>query len=255
MSSAEHTPTNRPVPGASLEAVGYVLGLQFHEPIKLLRQKGMEFGAKLSSLVDLHGVELQENVWVFSQPLGESAAGVLRVVVQGQTLEFDIQRPTHGLDWLENRFELILDDFRKMFKPAAIISTMAKASGTVDIDGDARRFLFEHVAKIPESRMDALRRPVQIVGIRLGMPIFPVEQMQGDKRTLVPGTDWVADVRAESLGTDVRRLFLEGLAQWPLEPKPWNAAATKEAATRITTIKNYLIESVLPFLTAETGDE
>ena len=42
MSNAEHVPTNRPAPKAKLEPLGYILGVQFHEPLKLVRQRRME---------------------------------------------------------------------------------------------------------------------------------------------------------------------------------------------------------------------
>ena len=256
MSSAEDQPTNRPTSDARLEPLGYILSIQFHEPIKLLRQKGYEFAAKLSPYVDARGAELQDNAWIFSQPLGDSAAGLFRLLVQEQMLSLEARLPTNPLDWFERRYELILDEFRKAFKPTFLISSSAMVLGTVSVFGDARAFLFEHVANIPESKLKPLGRPVHIVGIRFGMPPFALQgatQKGGKKRKakIVESTEWAVDVKAESLGTDTKKLYLEATGQWPLVPKSWDAQATKEAVTRLATVKNYLEDNLLPFLTGE----
>jgi hypothetical protein len=232
MSNAGHEPTHRPLPDCTFDPLGYILGVQFQAPVKLVRQGGMEFGKKLSEHIEPHGVELQDNAWTFSQPLGDRPGGLL-----------------------ETRYEFILDEFRKTFKPAYVIATMAKVVGTVEVDGDARRFLFEHVAHIPELRLEALGRPVHIVGIRLGMPAFQAAEPPKGKRKKpkIIETKWLVETRAESLGADIRKLYLEAAGQWPLEPKEWNAAATKEVVARLGTVKSYLIERLLPFLTKDVN--
>ena len=52
MDNAEHEPTHRPLPGTSIQPLGYLIGLQFHPPIKLAQSKGLEFAAKLSTAVN-----------------------------------------------------------------------------------------------------------------------------------------------------------------------------------------------------------
>jgi hypothetical protein len=255
MSNAGHEPTHRPLPDCTFDPLGYILGVQFQAPVKLVRQGGMEFGKKLSEHIEPHGVELQDNAWTFSQPLGDRPGGLLKVAIQEQMIALEASQPTYALDWFETRYEFILDEFRKTFKPAYVIATMAKVVGTVEVDGDARRFLFEHVAHIPELRLEALGRPVHIVGIRLGMPAFQAAEPPKGKRKKpkIIETKWLVETRAESLGADIRKLYLEAAGQWPLEPKEWNAAATKEVVARLGTVKSYLIERLLPFLTKDVN--
>ena len=87
MSNAEHEPTHRPLHDAEIQPLGYLVGLQFHPPIKLIHAKGLEFAAKLSAHVDApRGLDLQENQWTFSQPLGATSRGVFQVVVKESQL-------------------------------------------------------------------------------------------------------------------------------------------------------------------------
>jgi hypothetical protein len=228
-----------------------VLGVQFQAPVKLVRQGGMEFGAKLSAYIDPRGVELRDDEWTFSQSLGDIPGGLLRVAIQEQTIALEAHHPTYPLDWFELRYGFILEEFRKTFRPAFVISTMAKVCGTVKVDGDSRRFLFEHVAHIPEPRLGVLGRPVHVVGIRLGMPAFQVAEPPKGKRKKpkIVQTSWLVEAKAESYGIDIQKLYLEVTGQWPLEPKGWNEAMTKEVVARLGTVKSYLVDRLLPFLT------
>ncbi len=251
MSNAEHEPTNKPMSDAALEPLGYLLGAQFHEPMKLVRQRGLELAVKLSAYVDPRGVELQDGSWVFSQPLGDSAAGLFRVVVQEQSLVLEARLPTNPLDWFERRYEIILDEFQNTFKPSFLISSTAKVSGTVRVDGDARTFLFEHVASIARDKLQPLGRPIHIVGLRLGMPAFELQEPPKGKRKkgkMIQSEEWAVDVKAESFAADTQKLYLEAVGQWPPVPKRWNKDATKEVVTRLATVKQYLTDRFLPFL-------
>ena len=255
MSSAERNPTHRPLRDCKLEPLAYVLGVQFQAPVKLVRQGGMEFGAKLSAYIEPGGVELHDNEWTFSQSLGDVPGGQLKVAIQEQTITLEAHRPTNALDWFDLRYGFILEEFRTKFKPAFVISTMAKVCGTVNVDGDSRRFLFEHVAHIPEPQLQVLGRPVHVVGIRLGMPAFQVAEAPKGKRKKpkIVQTNWLVEAKAESFGTDVRKLYLEVTGQWPLEPKGWNEATTKAVVGRLGTVKSYLTDRLLPFLTNDVN--
>ena len=95
---------------------------------------------------------------------------------------------------------------------------MAKVMATVPIDGDAREFLFTHVANLPKEKLNPLRRPVHLFGIRLGMPAFQVETPPKGKKKkgqIIESAEWGVDVKAESLAVDTRKLFLEATGQWP----------------------------------------
>jgi hypothetical protein len=260
MSNAEHYPTNLPVPNAPLEPVGYVLGVQFHEPLKLIRQRGMEFGAKLATYFDARGVDLQDRSWTFSQPLGDSAAGLFRVVIHEQAVSLEARAPTNTLEWFEHRYEFILNEFQEAFKPALLISSNAKVLATIQIDGDARNFLLEHVAHMPIEKLNSLRRPIHIIGLRLAMPAFEVQEEPAPKpkagkrkgkpkkAKIIESVEWAADVKAESLAVDTGKLYLEATGIWPPGPRIWDNEATKEAVTRLATVKAYLADRFVPFL-------
>ncbi len=256
MSNTEHIPTHQPVPDASFEPLGYILGIQFHESLKLVRKKGLEFGAKLSAFIDPRGIELQDGAWIFSQPLGDSAAGLFRVTIQENTITLEARLPTNRLDWFERRYEIILDEFQKTFKPTFLISSMAKVLGTIPIDGDAREFLFNHVVKISKPKFGILERPVHIVGIRLGLPAFEVSKAKrtkgkSKKEKGIKSTEWAVDIKAESLAADTRKVYLEATGQWPPIPREWNGAATKAVITRLATVKSYLKDHFISFLTTD----
>lgn len=147
----------------------------------------MEFGAKLAAYFDARGVELQDRSWTFSQPLGDSAAGLFRVVIQEQAVTLEARLPTNPLEWFEHRYEFILNEFQETFKPAFLITSTAKILATIQIDGDARSFLLQHVANMPVKRLEALHRPIHIVGLRLAMPAFELQEPPKPKGTKAKG--------------------------------------------------------------------
>jgi len=257
MSNAEHEPTHKLTPDLQPEPLGYILGVQFHEPLKLVRQRGMEFGAKLSAYFDARGVDLQDSSWTFSQPLGDSAAGLFQVTIQEQAVTLEARLPTNNLEWFEHRYEFILEEFRKAFKPTFLISSTAKVIATISVDGDAREFLFNHVANIPHERLRPLGRPVHIVGMRLGMPPFQLQTPPKGKRKkgkVVKSAEWAVDVKAESLAIDTRKLYLEVTGQWPPGPKAWTTKVTKESVTRLGIVKGFLTDRVVAFLNGNDGN-
>lgn len=141
MSNAEHEHTHRPLDGTIIEPFGYLVGLQFHPPIKLIHAKGLEFAAKLSTHVDApRGLDLQENQWTFSQPLGATSRGMFQVAVKESQLILEAAFPSHPLEWFEHRFEFIVEEFRKMFTPGLLLASSASCRGTLQVDGDARTF-------------------------------------------------------------------------------------------------------------------
>jgi hypothetical protein len=211
----------------------------------------MEFGAKLSPYVDSRGVELQDNAWAFTQPLGDSAAGFFKITILPQAIALEAKLPSNTLEWFEQRFEIILDEFKKTFRPAFVISSQARVIGTIPVNGDARVFLVEHLANMPSERFGLLHRPFHVFGIHLGMPPFQLQMPpkgKGKKGKLIP-TEWAADVKIESLAEDTRQLYLDATGQWPPSPKKWDGRVTKESVTRLAAVKEYLEQNVLPFLT------
>jgi len=254
MSSDDNAKTNLLVPNAPLNALGYILAVRFHEPMKLIRQRGMDFGAKLATHINPRVVDLQENSWTFSQPLGDTPDGLFRVTIQDQTVELEAKLPNNKLEWVETNFGIILKEFQKTFNPAVLISSVARVVKTVSVDGDARSFLLEHVAHIPVERLNPLHRPIHLIGLHLGCPPFFFQEPGGGEPIQ---KEWAVDVKVESLAADVSKVFIDATGQWPLAAKMWNDEATNEAVQRLATVNEFLEKDVLGFLTDDqkTGAE
>ncbi|MCD4726402.1 MAG: hypothetical protein K8R46_01980 [Pirellulales bacterium] len=259
MSDAEHEPTHRPLTGAEIQPLGYLIGLQFHPPIKLIHAKGLEFAAKLSTHVDApRELNLQENQWTFSQPLGSTSRGVFQVVVKESALVLEAAFPSHPLEWFEHRYEFIISEFRKTFTPELLLESSAGYRGTLQIDGDARTFLATYVTKVEPNQFSPLGRPLHLFGIRLLMPPFQEQKPPEGKRKkakIVRTVDWVADVKAESLLEDTGKLYLEANGQWST-PQKWDEKASKSVVGQLATVSDFLKNNFVAFLTAksEEGD-
>jgi hypothetical protein len=257
MSSAEHEPTHLPEADCQLQPVGYAIGVQFHEPLKLIPQKGLEFAAKLADYVDPRGVVVKDDAWVFTQPLGDSAAGFLQAVVRPAIVTLDAQFPTSSLEWLETRYTAILSQFRKTFHPTWLPASSAKVCGTLQIDGDARAFLCEHLTKMSD-RLGPLDRPLHLFGIRIALPAFELlgPPSKGKKRPgkVIKSSDWSVEVKVESFFPDPTKLYLEATGQWQDQtPKSWSEAAIADAVGHLAIVSQYMKEHLIPFLTTEPG--
>jgi hypothetical protein len=257
MSSAEHEPTHRPLANAEVQPLGYLIGLQFHPPIKLIHAKGLEFAAKVSTHADApRGLDLQESQWSFSQPLGATSRGVFQVIVKESALILEVAFPSHALEWLEHRFEFIVEEFRKMFTPGLLLASSAAYRGTLQVDGDARTFLTTYVTKMEPKRLSPLGRPLHLFGIRLLMPPFQEQKPPEGKRKkakIVRTVDWVADVKAESLVEDTGKLFLETTGEWQT-PKKWDEKASKSVVGQMATVSDFVKNNFVPFLTSESNE-
>jgi hypothetical protein len=251
MSSAGHTPTHRPLPEATPQFIGYFLALQFHPPIKLGRQAGWDFAAQLAGSIDPRGAKIEDTAWQFLQPLGDG--GEFRVIVQEQTVLFDAKNPSSPLEWFETRCPVILEAFRNRFSPKLLLTSVAKAAATLNIDGDSRDFLTAHVMKMDRRRLGPLERPIHLLGLRLVLPAFEITEQPPSKRRkakTVASADWQAEVKAESFAADSSKLFLEVSGQWPIGAE-WNEQGTTAAVGRLETVKTFLRDHLLSFLTTE----
>jgi hypothetical protein len=255
MSQAEHQPTHRLVPNPKLEPIAYLLGCIFHPNIRLDRKKGLEFAASLSSIIDPRGVELEENFWKFSQPLGADAAGKFQIGIWDQRITIEAFYPTDSLEYFERRYNLILKEFTKTFRPKLLLESDACMRGTYQIDGDARIFLATHIAKLDSKRLhQTLGRPVHSFGIRLFMPPFQVERSskgKQKKKKIIDKVDWLLNIRAESQLEDPSKLFIEAKAQWS-DPVNWNDTAMRVVEGRLAVISDYLKTKFISFL--KVGD-
>ena len=258
MSNAKDKLTNQILESPEFRPTGYTVAAQFHEPLKLLPQKGFEFAAKLTDFVDPRGVMLKEDAWVFAQPLGESALGFLRAVIQPNTITLEANGATYVMEYFETRCRFVLEEFQRNFLPTWLPASMAKVSGTLDVDGDARAVLCEHLTKLSD-RVQILGRPIQLFGIRFAMPPFEArDQSSGRGRgKLIASEDWSAELRAESLFADPGKLYLEATGSWVLPtPKRWNEGTIEEVIQHLGKVSTYLREHLIPFLRkrAENGE-
>ena len=157
MSNAGQEPTHRPVPDATFEPSGYLVAVQFFPQIKLLRKDAHEFAAKISGQFDARGFELHETQWIFSQPIGVTPAAVFQIIVERERIQLQASFPTDVQELLERRFDYILREFKKFFQTQMVLASSASVHGVVPIDGDARAFLMQHVARIDEDKLGPLR--------------------------------------------------------------------------------------------------
>ena len=89
--------------------------VQFPEPLELVRNREWNLRSELSPYVDSRGVDLQDDSWAFTHPLGDSAAGIFKITIRPQGIVLEAKLPTNSLEWFEDRYGIILDEFRKHF--------------------------------------------------------------------------------------------------------------------------------------------
>lgn len=261
MSNAERPPTNRPASGAKPEPLHRALSVQFHPPIKLDRGKGLQFASALSSAMDATAVELEEKGWALSQPLGTHPAGRFTVGVNESALQIESVFPTDSEETFETKAGFILKEFEKFSRPEILLGSGAIIRATLQINGDARDFLAEHVVQFDMARLRPLGRPVHAFGIRLMMPPFQVatnpkapKKKTAKSRLKTPpkvtsSTEWSADVKAESWIEDPTKLFLEIVANWQT-PHQWADDAREDVVSRLATVSNFIQKNFIPFLTS-----
>jgi hypothetical protein len=259
MSQAEHEHTHHPVANAEIQPLGYLVSLQFHPPIKLIGTRGLEFATQLSAHFDPRGVNLQENQWIFTQPLGATPAGVFQVLIGEAQVTLEAAFPPHRLEWFEERFRFILDEFRKGFTPAVLLASNASIRGTLQMDGDARIFLTTHVTMMEQNRLAPLARPVHLFGIRLVMPPYQLAQKpaigkRAKRPKIVASADSLFEVKVESFVEDLSKLYLETTGQWQT-PTQWDKKTTDVVVGRLATVSEFLNKNLIPMLSTAAKKE
>lgn len=249
MSDSPKERTNLPAEGAKIEPRGYHLGLAFHPPIKLDRKKGIEYAATLSDYIDPSSISLENHGWTITQPVGGTPRSQLRVAITSSQVQVEAVFPTYAKEWFEQRQLAVLENFGVHFEPDLILHSAAMIRGVLPIDGDARSFLAHHVMNIGPERIRPLARPIHVIGLRF---VFPPFQKKGEKGPEV--TDWLVDVKAESLGEDPSKLFLEADARWPRSMK-WNKENLLATVARLGTVSEYLEKNVADFLRRAASGE
>jgi hypothetical protein len=251
-SDAEHT--DLPLPGSKIQPRGFALALRFHPEIKLERKRGHGFAASLSEYLNIDRNELESHSWSFVEPLPGDPESRLVIGVTSNSLRLEMHLPSRAQEWVEHRFETVLDTFGAQFQPQLVLNCQATVRGTIPIDGDARTFLAGHIMQMPPERVvQSFRRPVHLIGLRFFFPPFRSGPSEAEEPAAENRIDWSASVRAESLLEDPTQLFLEAETDW-FEPTPWNDALSRTVIDRLATTRRFLEENVRDFLQPGAAD-
>ena len=238
--------THLPVEGATIEPRGYHLGISFHPSIRLERKDGHGFARDLAEIIDPSETIIEENAWVFSQPIPGSTRSLLRVSVSQAQLKIDAEFPRQAKEWFEDRQVLVLRKFAEQFKLTYILQSAAMVRGVLAIDGDARIFLSQKVMNIRGEHFAPFGRPIHMVGLTLGFPPYRIEAPNG-----IRIEDSVVEVRAESLNEDPSKLFLEAQAQW-VQPLKCDQDSLARVVDRQREVSDYLGQKITEFLKRAT---
>lgn len=246
----ENKKTDRPEVNARILARGYALSVRFHPEIKLDRKRGHQFAAALAEYVNLEKNEFESHKWTFCEPLPGEPTCRFVITVSPNFLRMDIRSQSPSRDWVDTRFEWVLDKFREIFKPQVLLQSEATVRGTLPIDGDARTFLAIHVMGMNPNRVDSFGRPLHLLGLKFFFPPY-MKKKEGEKPQV---TEWHVGVRAESWMEDPSKLFLEAEATW-IEAHPWKKKVSTELTERLETVKDYLEKNVMQFLQTSPGND
>lgn len=107
-----------------------------------------------------------------------------------------------------------------------------------DIVGDSRDFLAQHVMRINPDRFGPLKRPIQLLGMRIAFPPYKIEWEEEDE-TKVDQADWLLELKVESWIADPGKLYVEADASWP-DPKQWDSGTTTTLVNRLQELTTYL---------------
>lgn len=242
MSESSEKQTHLPPEDAKIAPRGYYVALSFHPPIKLERKRALEYAATLADYVDPQNVSLDDQEWVFSQPISGSARSQFKVVIRPNRLQIHADFPKQAKEWFEDRQLTVMESFGERFSPKLILQSAAMIRGTLPIDGDARIFLARRVMNITEDPFRPLGRPIHVIGLRFVFPPFQVAGREGKEVT-----DWLVEVKAESLAEDPSQLYLEADARWA-QPIPWCSESLTKVIEQQDDVSRYLETNVAGFL-------
>jgi len=246
--SDDATPTHRPLPDAEYRWLGFHLGVNFHPQIRLAQKDGHEFAAALTEYFDLDNVKTESDSWLLT-----SRRHRLVVNVGQSQLELHCEGPEKPQERYDVYFQKLIACFEGRFHPQIILASKAMIHGLLDIDGDARVFLAEHLLRLSSERLDPLKRPVHGVGLRLFFPAYEVKEPEGEG-SKENQADWQVDVRIESWMNDPRKLFVEADAAWA-EPQPWNERSIEAVGSRLSTVSEYVKTAIHRFVTYQDDSE
>jgi len=248
---SEGEQNNQPAPDGKIDPRGFGLKLRFHPELRLEKKLAHTFAAALSDYLSFEKDEFESHKWSFWEPLPGDPESRFLIVITPHTIHLDVRFPRKGQEWVEHRFETVLVKFREHFKPQVLLHSEVAFRGTLQINGDARTFLSEHVMRMDSDRIDPFDRPVHLIGLRFFFPPFKKKQ---DDENAGAGREWAVNVRAESLMEDPSKLFLEAEAEW-FRAEMWSDLTVPESVARLETVKSYVIENVVKVMRHNPGTE
>lgn len=220
-----------PFVGNEITWLAYFLSLDFYPAIKMPRSNGALLAAKLADAMEIERVELESNEWRFG---GGGTCDGMQVVVERQRISLAANSPRNAEDFYTGRNALILNVFGTVFSPGLILQSRAKAAGLLDVNGDARTFIGGRLMFFHPKKLEAIDRPLHILGVRMYFP------SSGD-------VDWGVDVRAESWIDDASKLFLEADADWS-DTRDWEAEEIRRTVDSIFHVTNFMNTRLMNFL-------
>ena len=240
-----HVPTDRPVKDAGFEWLGFHLGVHFHPQIALPSKDAYELAAAISDYYEIDMVNTESDAWTLlsSRHGFQIAVAHSQVELHGETLGKKQER-------YEVHYRTVLGCFERQFTPDIVLASKAMVRGLLEIDGDSRTFLAAHVFRMSEDRLDPLKRPLHVLGMRMVFPAYhriAVEPEEPNGGESEEGSDWDVEVKLESWAEDPRKLYVEADASWK-QLVPWNDESLEEVFGRLGTVSNYVRTELLEFL-------
>lgn len=245
------SPTHRPPDDAKFEWLGFHLGVHFHPQIKLTAKDAHEFSASLSDYLEIDQVNLESDTWTL-----RSNRYSCQVVVTQSQLELHCEIPEEQQERYDVYYRRVLGCFEGPFQPQILLASKAMVHGLMDIEGDSRTFLAQHVLRLSPSRLDTIDRPIHALGIRLFFPSYAEEgdTVEGEGNEHNRACDWDVDVRVESWISDPRKLWVEADATWD-KPRQWDEDALEEVYGRLQTVSDFVKTTLRGFLTFVDDDQ
>ncbi len=230
-----------PAENAKIDWKRYYLRIGFHPAIKLSRNDGLRFALGVGEYLDLEHV--RPSAGELSLAGGSVCEGV-HVDISRQFISLDAHDPQNHLEWYENRFRPVLNEFAKVFQPQIALHCNVTVVGMIDMPGgiDARSFLGGYVMLMHPHKLTPIKRPLQVLGVRLLFPAFDEsEDVDGEK------ADWSVDVRVESSIADTKKLWIEADADWN-SSEEWGSGFTDKAVGRMKVIEDFVSDRLVKFL-------
>jgi len=243
--------SHRLVEGENGTPLGYYFGAFFHPAISLEEKLGYELAISLSDYIETNSCNFESTGWQL-----QSKKHGITVEVGPSHLSLSGENPVgKAQEWYEHRYQELLLRFSEKFKPQIALGSKAMIRQLFRVDGDARNFLADHVMNTHPSRFDPLKRPLQLLGMRIAFPPYILEKTSPGGERTHETTDWSLELKAESWLDDPSKLFVEAEAIWQ-EPVAWDETTVDKLVGRLSKLTEYLarVRDFLNHQDDEQGD-